>query len=245
METADSTNNLAKQLARQNAPHGLVLISEEQTGGKGRIGRGWASPKSKGLWFSVLLRPNLLPHDAPKSTLLAAVAVCRAVNSVAGVEAKIKWPNDILLNGKKLVGILSEMGAEYGKLNYVVIGIGLNTNAEREDFPTDVQDIAISLHQAATKEFTRSQVLAEILLQMENLVEEAETKGFAGILEQWRKLNRTTGNKVKVIAQDETYLGKALDIDETGMLIVKRENGVIDKVVAGDVSIRYASDSNE
>ena len=243
-DSVDSTNNLAKQLAKQNAPHGLLIISEEQTGGKGRIGRGWASPKSKGLWLSVLLRPNLLPQDAPKSTLLAAVAVCQAVNTVAGVQAKIKWPNDILLNGKKLVGILSEMGAEYGKLNYVVIGIGLNTNAERQDFPTDVQDIAISLHQAATKEFSRDEVLAEILWQMEKLVEEAETKGFASILEQWRKMNCTTGNKVKVIAQDETYLGKALDIDETGMLIVERENGVIDKVVAGDVSIRYANDSN-
>lgn len=237
--TVDSTNVLAKQLAQKTAPQGLLVIAEEQNAGKGRIGRGWASPFAKGLWFSVVLRPKFPPEEAPKCTLMAAVAVCKAVNEVAGVNAQIKWPNDILLNGKKLVGILSEMGAEYGKLHYVVIGIGLNTNAERKDFPADVQEIAISLHQAATRNFNRAELLARIMENLEELVEEAEINGFGGIFDQWRQMNCTTNMAVKVIAQDETYLGKALDIDDTGMLIVQRENGVIDKVVAGDVSIRY------
>ena len=239
-----STNDDVRQLMRETQKASVVVSAEFQRNGRGQAGNHWESEKAQNLLFSIGVRPSFLP--AIRQFLLlqvGAIAICQTLEEYAD-GFSIKWPNDILLNGKKLVGILSEMGAEYGKLNYVVIGIGLNTNAGRQDFPTDVQDIAISLHQAATREFTRSQVLAEILLQMENLVEEAETKGFSGILEQWRQLNCTTGNKVKVIAQDETYLGKALDIDETGMLIVERENGIIDKVVAGDVSIRYADNGN-
>lgn len=236
-----STNVLAKQLATGDAPHGLLVVAETQGAGKGRIGRGWASPYGKGLWFSVILRPEFLPQEAPKCTLMAAVAVCRAINRVAGVEARIKWPNDILLNGKKLVGILSEMSAEFGHVNFVVIGVGINTHAEREDWPEEVQDIAVSLHSAAVKKFSRVELLAAIMQELETAFEEVSAQGFAGIFEAWRKMSCTLHKAVKVIAPDETYYGTALDIDEAGMLVVQRQdNGKIDKVVAGDVSIRYA-----
>ena len=240
-ESTASTNNLAKQLGRQDAPNGLLVLAEEQTGGKGRIGRGWTSPKGKGLWFSILLRPSFSPEDAPKCTLMAAVAVVEAINSCGGIEARIKWPNDILFEKKKMVGILSEMSAEYGKLHYVVIGIGLDTHVEKEDLPEDVSPIAVSLHQVATKEFTREELLGQILNNLEILVDEAQERGFGEIFHRWRKLNCTLGEKVRVIAQDETYPGMALDIDDNGHLLVQRENGQVAAVVAGDVSIRYAN----
>lgn len=235
-----STNAIAKQLAHQNAPHGLLVAAEEQTGGKGRIGRGWSSPEGRGLWFSVVLRPKFPPEEAPKCTLMAAVAVAEAINYCGGITAKIKWPNDILFEKKKMVGILSEMGAEYGKLNYVVIGIGIDTHVEPEDLPEDVKPIAVSLHRVAAKDFTREELLARIMGNLEDLCQEAEERGFEGIFDRWRGLSCTLHERVKVIAQDETYPGVALDIDRDGHLLVQRDDGRVTAVVAGDVSIRYA-----
>ncbi len=235
-----STNEIAKQLARQNVPQGLLVVAEEQTGGKGRIGRGWSSPKGRGLWFSVVLRPKFPPEEAPKCTLMAAVAVADAINCCGGITAKIKWPNDILFEGKKMVGILSEMGAEYGKLNYVVIGIGIDTHVEQEDLPEDVKSIAVSLHRVVTRNFTREELLAGIMNNLEDLCQEAEERGFDGIFDRWRNLSCTLHERVKVIAQDETYPGTALDIDRDGHLLVQRDDGRVTAVVAGDVSIRYA-----
>jgi len=170
---------------------------------------------------------------------MAAVAVVEAINACGGINAQIKWPNDILFEKKKMVGILSEMSAEYGKLNYVVIGMGIDTHVEQQDLPEDVQPIAVSLHQVATMSFTREELLAQIMNNLEMLCCEAETKGFGGILDKWRGLNCTLQQRVKVIAQDETYAGLALDIDEEGHLVIQRENGQVETVVAGDVSIRY------
>ena len=154
-DSIDSTNTLAKGLANEGCPNGLVVVAEEQGAGKGRLSRGWISPYAKGIWFSVVLKPPFLPQEASKCTLLAAVAVVKAVNKIAGVHAAIKWPNDILLMGRKLVGILTEMNAEFGHINYVVIGTGINTNATPDDYPEDVKDIAVSVADAATEQFTR------------------------------------------------------------------------------------------
>ncbi len=243
-ELVDSSNNLAKSLANGGCPDGLVVVAEEQGAGKGRLSRGWASPKGKGLWFSVVLKPSFLPEEAPKCTLLAAVAVVKAVNSIKGVKAAIKWPNDILLNGRKLVGILTEMNAEFGHINHIVIGIGLNTHAVPEDYPEDVREIAISVADVAQEEFSRVGLLAAILKNMEELYEQACSQGFAPVFEEWRRYSCTLGQEVKVIAPDMTYYGTALDIDEQGLLIVRKQDGTIEKVVAGDVSIRPAAAKN-
>lgn len=239
-ELIDSSNNLAKKLANDGCEDGMIVVAEEQGAGKGRLSRGWISPFAKGIWFSIVLKPPFLPEEAPKCTLLAAVAVVKAINKIKGVEAAIKWPNDILLLGKKLVGILTEMSAEFGHINYVVIGIGINTNATPEDYPEEVRPLAVSVADAATEPFTRVELLADILKNMEELYEMVLQEGFKPVLEEWRKYSCTLGQAVKVIAPDKTYFGTAVDIDEEGLLIVRKEDGVEEKVVAGDVSIRPA-----
>lgn len=243
-DSIESTNTLAKGLANEGCPNGLVVVAEEQGAGKGRLSRGWISPYAKGIWFSVVLKPPFLPQEASKCTLLAAVAVVKAVNKIAGVHAAIKWPNDILLMGRKLVGILTEMNAEFGHINYVVIGTGINTNATPYDYPEDVKDIAVSVADAATEQFTRVDLLCDILKNMEDLYEKALLDGFAPILEEWCKYSCTLGQEVKVMAPDCTYFGKAEDIDEDGLLIVRKVDGTLEKVMAGDVSIRPAAAKN-
>ena len=172
---------------------------------------------------------------------MAAVAVVKAINKIAGVHAAIKWPNDVLLLGRKLVGILTEMNAEFGHINYVVIGTGINTNATPDDYPDEVKSLAVSVCDAATEPFTRVQLLCDILKNMEDLYETAVKEGFGPVLDEWRKYSCTLGQEVKVIAPDMTYYGTAVDIDEEGLLIVRKENGALEKVVAGDVSIRPAA----
>lgn len=239
-----STNNVAKSIANQGCENGLLVVAEEQGAGKGRLSRGWISPHAKGIWFSVVLKPPFLPQEASKCTLLAAVAVVKAVNKIKGVEAAIKWPNDILLNGRKLVGILTEMNAEFGHINYIVIGTGINTHGEPEDYPDDVRDIAISVADVAEEPVSRVQLLADILKNMEDLYELVCAEGFVPVLAEWRKYSCTLGQEVKVIAPDMTYFGTAIDIDEEGLLIVRKTSGELEKVVAGDVSIRPAATKN-
>ena len=239
-EIVPSSNEIAKALATAGCEDGVVCVAEEQTGGHGRLSRGWFSPYGKGIWFSVVLKPPFRPEEAPKCTLLAAVAIVKAVNSYKGVHASIKWPNDILLEGKKLVGILTEMSAEFGHINHVVIGIGINVCVSREDVPKELRDSAISLADVSEEKIVRADLLARALKNLEDLYEQVVQKGFTPVLEEWKNHSCTLGQEVKVIAPDMTYTGKAVDIDEDGLLMVDRGNGKIEKVVAGDVSIRPA-----
>ncbi len=243
-DSIPSTNNLAKEIANVGCENGLLVVAEEQAAGKGRLSRGWISPYAKGLWFSVVLKPPFLPQEASKFTLLAAVAVVKAINKIKGVDAAIKWPNDILLLGRKLVGILTEMNAEFGHINYVVIGIGINTNTTPDDYPEEVKPLAVCVADAAKEPFTRVQLLCDILKNMEDLYELAVAQGFDAVLEEWRQYSCTLGQEVKVIAPDMTYFGKAEDIDSEGLLIVRKQDGTLEKVVAGDVSIRPAAAKN-
>ena len=236
----DSTNNVGKKLADEGCADGLAVIAEEQTHGKGRLSRGWFSPPGCGVWCSVVLRPPFMPSEASKCTLLAAVAVIKAVNKYKGVHAKIKWPNDVLLNGKKMVGILTEMSAEFGKINYIVIGTGINTNVPKSIIPEELKDLAVSVADVAEEPVQRVQILADYLKNLEDLYETVLKEGFGPVLDEWRKYSDTIGQAVKVIAPDKIYFGTAVDIDEDGLLIVKKEDGVLEKVIAGDVSIRPA-----
>lgn len=239
-----STNNEAKSLAAKGEPEGTVVIAERQSTGRGRLARGWFSPPGKGIWFSLILRPPFLPCHAPQCTLLAAVAVTRAIRRMTNLPCGIKWPNDILLAGKKLVGILTEMSAEMDRINYVVIGIGLNVNFETDDFPPELHPIASSLQIAAGHPVPRVDLLCVILQEMEQLYYEALQDGFGGVLAKWRELSVTLGQAVDVCAPDEQYSGIAADIDHEGALLVDTDQGR-QRVIAGDVSIRPSRSSTE
>ena len=194
-----STNNEAKQWAAQGVPEGTIIVSEAQNGGRGRLSRGWFSPPQQGIWFSLILRPGFLPQEAPKCTLLAAVAIVKAIQSQTGIVAGIKWPNDILYQGKKLVGILTEMSAEMDGINYIVIGSGINVNTKLEEFPEELRPIAASLAMIAGKEFSRLELLRQVLLELETLYGKVRQEGFAPVLAEWRKNSVTLGDRKSVV----------------------------------------------
>lgn len=233
-----STNNEAKKLAAEGAADGTIVVAEEQGTGKGRLSRSWFSPRAKGIWFSTILRPSFLPQDAPKCTLLAAVSIVKAAQKF-GVNVGIKWPNDILFEGKKLVGTLTEMSAEMERINYVVIGTGINVNLMPEDFPPDVKDIATSLAIVKGEKISRVELFRAILEETEMLYEGVIQNGFAPLLDEWRKYSVTLGQEVNIIGvgENDDFSGKAVDIDDDGALLIETE-GKIRKVFAGDVSIR-------
>lgn len=236
----ESTNNAAKKLAAEDCPEGTIVVAESQQGGRGRLSRGWFSPFAKGIWLSIVLRPPFSPQEAPKCTLLAAVALTRAIRKVSRISCGIKWPNDILYQGKKLVGILTEMSAEMDAINYIVIGAGINVNVAQTEFPEDLSSIATSLSAAAGHPVERVSLLCEILQQLELSYHTAVQQGFSQILADWREQSITLGQAVDVFGVNRTFSGIAQDIDGEGALLVKTADG-IERVLAGDVSIRPRS----
>ena len=237
-EEVDSTNRVAKQLAQKGAAAGAVVVAEAQGKGRGRLERPYFSPAGKGIWFSVILRPHILPQEAPKCTLLAAVAVAMAMKRF-GLKAEIKWPNDILHEGKKLTGILTEMSAEIDRINYIVIGTGINVNIEEEEFPEELRDKATSLSIMKGERLPRVAFFQAVLEALDELCIVLEEDGFAPIIARWREYAVTLGQEVHVIGAigKDSFDGRAIDIDEEGALLVETEGGVR-RVLAGDVSIR-------
>ena len=236
-DAVDSTNLVLKKLAREGAEDGTVVVADSQGTGRGRMERAFFSPPGKGIWVSILLRPTFLPQDAPKCTLMAAVAVARAMEAF-GLRAEIKWPNDILHDGRKLVGILTEMSAEMDRVNYVVIGIGINVNIAPEDFPAELRAIATSLMQVKGAPMPRVAFLQELLRALDDLYTSVQHEGFAPVLAAWREYAVTLGQEVRVIGPaGEAFEGVAADIDAEGALLVDTAEGRR-RVLAGDVSIR-------
>ena len=237
--SVDSTNHVAKALAYHGAPDGTIVVAEEQTGGKGRRERSFYSPRGKGIWFSVVLRPKILPKDAPKLTLMVAVAVAEALNRF-NLKLGIKWPNDLLFDGRKIVGILTEMTGEIGRIAYVVVGVGINVNIARDEFPEELQAVAASLSEMSGEELSRVKILRAVLEEIDKLYREVNENGFGEILKLWRKHNITLGKKVRVIAAvegGENFDGTAVDLNGDGALVVETADG-LRTVYAGDVSIR-------
>lgn len=237
-DAIDSTNQVAKQLAAQGAASGTVVVAEAQGKGRGRLERPYFSPAGKGIWFSVILRPHILPQEAPKCTLLAAVAVAMAMKRF-GLKAEIKWPNDILHEGRKLTGILTEMSAELDRVNYIVIGTGVNVNMEEEEFPEELRDKATSLSIMKGERLPRVAFFQAVLEALDELCIVLEEDGFAPIVARWREYAVTLGQDVHVIGVTGrgSFDGRAVDIDEEGALLVETADGVR-RVLAGDVSIR-------
>jgi len=233
----DSTNNEAKKQANLGCHEGAIVLSEAQNNGRGRIARSWFSPFGKGIWLSLILKPPFLPSDAPKCTLLAAVAVTKAIRSITKVQCGIKWPNDILYKGKKIVGILTEMNAEMDAINYIVIGMGINVNIDQDEFPEELRAIATSLSQASGQPIARLTLLQAILEELETEYNKVIQYGFSQMLDEWRQLSVTLGQTVDALGGSRQFSGVAIDIDQDGTLLVQTEEK-IERIIAGDISIR-------
>jgi BirA family biotin operon repressor/biotin-[acetyl-CoA-carboxylase] ligase len=233
-ETA-STNSLAMEMASKGAPEGTALIAETQTAGRGRLGRKWISPKGN-LYFSVVLRPNTPTHKAPLITLMGAVAVAAAIRKTCGVQAVIKWPNDILVSGKKVSGLLTEMSAEPDRIRHIALGIGVNVNMALDELPLDVRECATTLAAAAGKRIDRTVLLQQILRNLESRYQVLLTSE-PDLLKEWEALNTTVGKKVAVRGLSETLVGLAQGINSEGRLVLRLDDGSVRQVAAGDVTI--------
>jgi BirA family biotin operon repressor/biotin-[acetyl-CoA-carboxylase] ligase len=233
-ETIASTNDLAKELGSRGAPEGALVVAEAQHAGRGRLGRQWESPPSVGLYASLVLRPSLPPTELPQITLTAAVAAVRALQRGAGLSPGIKWPNDLLLHGKKVGGILTEMETESDRIRYLVLGWGLNVN--NPGFPPDLTAIATSLFLAAGRKFSRLAILQAWLEEFEVLYERFLARDFASILAAWKEHAVTLGRDVTVRQGSRAICGKALDVDGDGALLVETRPGEIVRVTSGEIA---------
>jgi BirA family transcriptional regulator, biotin operon repressor / biotin---[acetyl-CoA-carboxylase] ligase len=235
----ESTQIYAHTLAKESAPEGAVVIADQQVGGKGRLGRPWHSPTGTGIWMSILLRPKLELHRCPQLTLLTAVAVVQAIHEQTGLEAGIKWPNDILLNGKKICGILTELNAEWGCINYIIIGIGINVNVAC--FPEELKDIATSLRIERGVEVKRVPLIQAILRHLEHLYQQYLTDGFRSIKPLWEQHAVSIGRRVIIRQSHKTMEGLALGIDDDGVLLVQNDQGEIEKIYSADIDLSATS----
>jgi BirA family biotin operon repressor/biotin-[acetyl-CoA-carboxylase] ligase len=227
-----STMDMAMHLGNKNAAEGTLVIAESQTKGRGRLGRSWISPKYKGIYLSLILKPEILPANASIITLMTAVSICDGIKQISGIEPQIKWPNDILIHNKKLGGILTELKAELDATGFVIVGIGLNVNNDSDELVEE----AISLKVANSQEnINRIELLQEILRKIEENYLILQKNQSPAILEKWRNYNVTLGRRIKIICHKEQLEGEAVDIDRDGGLLVRRDSGIVEKFMAGDV----------
>lgn len=233
----DSTNNEVRRLAEQGAPEGTLVLAEQQNAGKGRRGRAWTSPAGTGIWMSLLLRPAFAPEYASMLTLLAAMAVQQGICQVTGLDCQIKWPNDIVLNGKKICGILTEMSTEEDTIRHVVVGIGINVNTEY--FPEDIAATATSLMIEAGHRIARAPLACAVMSAWESIYERyCETLDLSLLMEEYNQKLVNRGREVKVLAPKGDYTGVSLGINAQGELLVELPNGMVREVMSGEVSVR-------
>ena len=233
----ESSNLTAKEKARSKkntVPEGTVIISERQTGGKGRLGRKWFSPTG-GIWLSIILYPHLSPAYIPRITLITAVAVVRAIKELTGIQGQIKWPNDILIQGKKVCGILAEMSAELDLINWLVIGLGINVNIDHEEFPIELKDITTSLMDILKQKISRIKLVQLFLREFEKCYNMLNKKESLALLNEWKLYSYTLGKKIKIKTGNKIITGQAMDINDKGVLIVKQDNGEYTDIISGTI----------
>ena len=236
-DATDSTNAQAKRLAEAHAPHGTLVVSDRQDGGKGRRGRSWASPSGVGIWMSLILRPEIAPSSASMLTLAAALAVREGIQEETGLSPLIKWPNDLVLNGKKICGILTEMSTELMEIQYVITGIGINVN--QREFPSEIRDTATSLSLEAGRCFRRSSLIAAILKAFEkDYTAFLKTGDLSLLLEEYNACLVNRGKEVCILDPSGEYRAVAEGIDESGSLLVTLPDGTRREIISGEVSVR-------
>lgn len=234
-DQVESTQEVVHQLAKQGKPHGTVVIADEQVKGKGRMSREWDSPKGKGIWMSVLLRPNLPPVQAPQITLLAATVLARMIAERSALVPQIKWPNDLLINHKKVSGILTEMQAEQDTIQYIVLGMGMNVNQEESEIPEDIRYKASSLKVESKKDWNIQQTVQHILRLFEETYERFESEGFASIKKEWEHFGYKIGEEVTISTMKKTWQATLVGIEPDGALRARRKDGEEEKLYSAEI----------
>lgn len=235
LPTVDSTNQEVKRIASAY-PHGTVVIAEQQTAGKGRLGRVWSSPNGTGLWFSILLKPEIALNQIAGITLVCGLGVCKAIRKYTGLNALIKWPNDIIIGNKKICGILTEMTAEADRINYAVTGIGINVNTS--EFDGEIKHKATSLSIENNNVINRAELFKEIILSLETEFDNYFSNPDSGIDEEYTSLCVTLGREVTVKRGNSTFSGKAVAVESTGDLVVRLSDSTAVKVSSGEVTVQ-------
>lgn len=234
----DSTNVYAKQLAVQGALHGTVVLAEEQTAGRGRRGRSFYSPGSTGIYMSIILRPNMEANEAILITTATSVAVAKAIEAVTRIKTGIKWVNDIYIDEKKVAGILTEAVTDFesGKIECVIVGIGINFSTPKNSYPDEIKEIATSLYENKPNDITRNQLVAEIINQVLASFKNLQSKEF---IEDYKEKSIVIGRDIYILSNNSKTKAKAIDVDEQGGLIVLTEDGVVKTLNSGEISIRF------
>jgi BirA family biotin operon repressor/biotin-[acetyl-CoA-carboxylase] ligase len=238
-ETLDSTNRLAKELATAGAAEGTIVIAEEQTTGRGRRGRSWLSPGRANLTFSILLRPALVADKVFSLTMILALACVEAVQKRTGLSCMIKWPNDLYAGGKKLSGILTEFAARDRRVEWVVLGLGLNVNWYPAEGEETMSHLATSIQAEIGKRVSRNELLVEILVQFEAYYNDVLSGRIERVYERWNDFSLVLGKQVVIESDDTKITGKALRIDQDGALIIEDGEGKEQKIIHGEVSLRF------
>lgn len=232
-----STNDIAEKLARDGVREGVVVFAESQTRGRGRLGRRWVSPPRKGLWFSVLLRPRLSPQAATQLTIASATALVRAVRRQTGLLPEIKWPNDLLIRGRKIAGVLTEMNAELDAVRHLVLGIGVDVNVGPEDLPGDLRRTTTSLRIETGGSVDRAELAAEILRQLDHDYGRVSGGKFEALADEWEERCETIGRRVVIHAGDRRVEGRAESLDADGALLLRTQHGHLERIIGGDVTV--------
>ncbi|HIL25002.1 MAG TPA: biotin--[acetyl-CoA-carboxylase] ligase [Verrucomicrobia bacterium] len=232
-----STNDEASRAALEDHPEGLVIFAESQSAGRGRMGRRWSSPAGRGLWFSVLLRPSLAPSECTQLTAASANALVRAIQSTTGITPEIKWPNDLLIKGKKIAGILTEMSAELEHVRSVVLGIGIDVNQTASEFPADIRNIATSLKLATGKSVSRADLAEAVLHELDREYARILAGDFAAVAEEWAGYCTTLGKLATIDMGTRRVRGRAEALDENGALLLRTEHGRIERIIGGEVTL--------
>lgn len=235
-KTTTSTNDVVEKLARDGVREGVVVFAEAQTQGRGRLGRRWISPAGKGLWFSVLLRPDLCPAETTKLTVMAATALRRAVADLTGLAPAVKWPNDLVVNARKVAGILTELSAEVDRVRHVILGIGVDVNLNPPDFPPHLRATATSLKAESGKLVSRPALAAAILRELDADYARLRAGQFAALAEEWAQHCSTLGRAVVIQVGDRCLSGRAEALDDEGALLLRTEHGHLERIQGGDVT---------
>jgi BirA family biotin operon repressor/biotin-[acetyl-CoA-carboxylase] ligase len=237
----DSTNLQARSLAAAGAEEGTIVVAEKQSRGRGRKGRSWFSPEGGGIYLSLILRPNMTPSEAPVITLMTGVAAAETLLSLTPeLDIKIKWPNDILANGKKIAGILTEISTDMDRIDYVVVGFGMNVNLPFRHLEEEIKETATSILIETGSLRPRAEFIRAFLQYFESYYEIIRTEGFESIRERWKELANILGRRVMVEMVGKTVVGEVVDVDADGVLILRDERGELKRVVSGDVKLLKA-----